>query len=256
MQSRSVNHQTLQNLFRRADTNNNGQIDARELQGALSNGLNIPFNINVVTLMIKMFDRDYSGHIEFNEFANLFTYVDQWKTCFQRFDTDGSGFIDAQELHRALCTFRYNLSIDFIHLLMRRFDRTRRGQMAFDDFIHACVCLQGVFRLPFIPRPLSRSRWAMARPVARAAGNPSIMASGRIMRPRRDIPQHVGIIGPAIWLFIPFYLPCLIRWSDPVERWLIRSPIQSPTRPLWTFGLTLTLHRCVQPRVGAPSPPA
>ncbi|KAF5398353.1 Programmed cell death protein 6 [Paragonimus heterotremus] len=159
MQSRPINQQTLQNLFRRADTNNNGQIDARELQGALSNGLNIPFNINVVTLMIKMFDRDYSGHIEFNEFANLFTYVDQWKTCFQRFDTDNSGFIDAQELHRALCTFRYNLSIDFIHLLMRRFDRTRRGQMAFDDFIHACVCLQ-LLTNAFRPLDTGNRGWA------------------------------------------------------------------------------------------------
>ncbi|KAF7259622.1 hypothetical protein EG68_02998 [Paragonimus skrjabini miyazakii] len=109
--------------------------------------------------MIKMFDRDCSGHIEFNEFANLFTYVDQWKTCFQRFDTDNSGFIDAQELHRALCTFRYNLSIDFIHLLMRRFDRTRRGQMAFDDFIHACVCLQ-LLTNAFRPLDTGNRGWA------------------------------------------------------------------------------------------------
>ncbi|KAA3680600.1 uncharacterized protein DEA37_0002096, partial [Paragonimus westermani] len=37
---------------------------------------------------------------------------------------------------------------------------------------------------PAIPRPSGRSRWTMARPVARAARNPSTLSSGRIPRPR------------------------------------------------------------------------
>ncbi|TGZ67074.1 hypothetical protein CRM22_004987 [Opisthorchis felineus] len=93
-------------------------------------------------MMMKMFDRDFSGQIEFNEFVHLVNYVEQWKNCFYRFDRDRSGSIDANEFQMALRTFRYNLSDNFVHYLVRRFDRTHRNVVAFDDFIYACVCLQ------------------------------------------------------------------------------------------------------------------
>ncbi|OON20603.1 EF hand [Opisthorchis viverrini] len=89
-----------------------------------------------------MFDRDFSGQIEFNEFVHLVNYVEQWKNCFYRFDRDRSGSIDANEFQMALRTFRYNLSDTFVQYLVRRFDRTHRNVVAFDDFIYACVCLQ------------------------------------------------------------------------------------------------------------------
>ncbi|KAG5447926.1 Sorcin [Clonorchis sinensis] len=151
--------QTLRTMFRRADTDNSGQINAQELQRALSNGLNIPFNINTINMMMKMFDRDYSGQIEFNEFVHLVNYVEQWKNCFYRFDRDRSGSIDANEFQMALRTFRYNLSDNFVQYLIRRFDRTHRNVVAFDDFIYACVCLQqltNAFR-PYDPQGTGRA---------------------------------------------------------------------------------------------------
>ncbi|KAA3674764.1 histone H2B [Paragonimus westermani] len=45
-----------------------------------------------------------------------------------------------------------------------------------------------------IMNSFGRPSWAMARPIARAARNPSTMSSGPILRPRRDIPSDVGII--------------------------------------------------------------
>ena len=45
-----------------------------------------------------MFDRDHTGTIELNEFAALWNYIQQWKGVFERFDTNRSGQIEAQEL--------------------------------------------------------------------------------------------------------------------------------------------------------------
>uniref|UniRef100_A0A183BEA3 EF-hand domain-containing protein n=1 Tax=Echinostoma caproni TaxID=27848 RepID=A0A183BEA3_9TREM len=101
-----------------------------------------PFNRNTVRLMMCMFDRDHSGTIELNEFGQLVDYVQQWRSVFQRFDRDGSGTIDARELQTALRSFGYNLSPNFIRMMVNRFDRTHRGVVAFDDFIHMCVSLQ------------------------------------------------------------------------------------------------------------------
>ncbi|CAH8587237.1 unnamed protein product [Dicrocoelium dendriticum] len=116
--------------------------------------------------MIKLFDRDYSGCIEFNEFTSLFSYIEQWKTCFQRFDRDNSGAIDASEFKCALQTFRYNLSDSFIQQMVRRFDRTRTGQVAFDDFIHACVCLQ----VKHVMKPRLSSVLQLESPISRPTG--------------------------------------------------------------------------------------
>ncbi|KAF6769894.1 hypothetical protein AHF37_11786 [Paragonimus kellicotti] len=109
---------------------------------ALCTGINIPFNIKTVHMLLAMFDRDFSGRIEFHEFSDLYNYITQWKQCFERFDTDRSGTIDSGELHTALATFGYRLSPSFINRMISRFDRTHRGVIAFDDFIQALVCLQ------------------------------------------------------------------------------------------------------------------
>ncbi|CAH8295385.1 unnamed protein product [Schistosoma turkestanicum] len=144
-----MDHNTLQSIFRRVDKDGSGSISAMELQSSLSNGLGTSFNIRTIQLMIAMFDRDMNGTIGFNEFCNLFKYVQDWQRCFRQFDRDNSGSIDHAEFSNALRLFGYRLSSEFINLMISRFDRNRRGSIAFDDFIYACVCLQmltGAFR--------------------------------------------------------------------------------------------------------------
>jgi len=49
------------------------------------------------------------GTINLQEFSSLWNYIQQWRTCFDSFDTDKSGNISADELNRAFRTFGYNL---------------------------------------------------------------------------------------------------------------------------------------------------
>jgi len=55
--------------------------------------------------MIGMFDRNNNSTIDFDEFVNLWKYIDDWQKCFKSFDRDNSGNIDRNELKQALTTF-------------------------------------------------------------------------------------------------------------------------------------------------------
>ena len=68
-----------------------------------------------------MFDRDQSGTINFQEFSDLWKYIQQWKGVFDRYDADRSGAIEAQELHRAFTEMGFRLSFNFCQLVMFRY---------------------------------------------------------------------------------------------------------------------------------------
>ena len=59
----------------------------------------------LLRMMIGMFDKDGSATIDFEEFASLWKYIDDWQKCFRSFDKDNSGSIDKNELKLALTTF-------------------------------------------------------------------------------------------------------------------------------------------------------
>ncbi|KAG2178976.1 hypothetical protein INT43_001825 [Umbelopsis isabellina] len=136
----------LWSWFKAVDTDNSGSLTADELQRALVNGDWSPFNIETVRNIVNMFDTNNTGTIDFNEFAGLWKYIEDWKQCFQTFDVDGSGSIDRNEMKNALRTFGYNLSDNFINQLIQKYDkygaRTGRGDVTFDNFVQASVTVK------------------------------------------------------------------------------------------------------------------
>ena len=61
---------------------------------ALRNNDLTTFDIETVSLMIRMFDKDNTGTIDVNEFCQLWKYLGDWRGSFDRFDRDGGGSID------------------------------------------------------------------------------------------------------------------------------------------------------------------
>ncbi|KAI3385266.1 hypothetical protein SNEBB_007403 [Seison nebaliae] len=137
-----VDKNFLSGVFNAVDADGSGSISAKELQKALSNGQWTPFNPDTVRLMIGMFDSKGKQTIDYEEFSSLWQYVSEWQHCFRSYDKDNNGTIDRNELKDALTSFGYRLSDKFYALLIKKFDRTGRGTVAFDDFIQACVTLQ------------------------------------------------------------------------------------------------------------------
>ena len=144
-------------LFQKVDKDRSGAINAVELQSALSNGTWTPFNPETVRMMIGMFDRDSSATIDFEEFASLWKYIDDWQRCFRSFDRDNSGSIDRNELKAALTSFGYRLSDPIYDVLIRSIKyRSNNSNPAasranpfvnnntvlFDDFIYICCKIQ------------------------------------------------------------------------------------------------------------------
>ncbi|XP_054721695.1 programmed cell death protein 6-like isoform X2 [Uloborus diversus] len=133
---------TLYSIFMRLDKDTSGQMNATELQAALSNGTWRPFNPETVRLMIGMFDHDNNGTINFEEFVELWRYITGWLNCFKSFDADNSGTIDKKELKTAFTSFGFRLSDQFFELLIKKFDRASNNSITFDDYIQACVMVQ------------------------------------------------------------------------------------------------------------------
>jgi len=137
-------HEKLRTYFDRVDANKSGTITPQELQAALVNGNGTEFNMTTINMMIGMFDRDKSGEITFDEFGSLYRYIVDWQNCFKTFDRDQSGSINHKELQDALSSFGYNLSSNVYSLLIRKFDRTNKQAVKFDDFIQCCLVLHGI----------------------------------------------------------------------------------------------------------------
>ncbi|KAL6073020.1 hypothetical protein STEG23_010746, partial [Scotinomys teguina] len=130
----------LWNVFQRVDKDRSGVISDNELQQALSNGTWTPFNPVTVRSIISMFDRENKAGVNFSEFTGVWKYITDWQNVFRTYDRDNSGMIDKNELKQALSGYR--LSDQFHDILIRKFDRQGRGQIAFDDFIQGCIVLQ------------------------------------------------------------------------------------------------------------------
>jgi len=142
MNQGDVSDAFLQQVFQKVDTDRSGSITSNELQAALSNCTWSPFNPETVRMMIGIFDQDHSSTISFDEFKHLWRFVTKWENMFRDFDKDKSGSIDKNEFRSALTSIGYRLSDRFYDLLIKKFDRTGRGTVAFDDFIQACISIQ------------------------------------------------------------------------------------------------------------------
>ncbi|XP_026329308.1 peflin [Hyposmocoma kahamanoa] len=129
----------VQQWFQAVDKDRSGFITASELKAALVNAQGQTFSENACNLMIGMFDKDRSGHMNLEEFDKLYTYVNQWLAVFKTYDSDQSGSIDESELGTALTQMGFRFSPEFVTFLSKRCDN---GKISVDNFIVLCVQIQ------------------------------------------------------------------------------------------------------------------
>ncbi|EKV19263.1 Calcium binding modulator protein (Alg2), putative [Penicillium digitatum PHI26] len=145
--------QQLFPLFRAANASHSGALTEGELGSALVNGDYTSFHPRTVRLMIRMFDRDGNGTINFDEFVSLWRYLAAWRELFDRFDEDRSGRVSQPEFEKALVAFGYRLSGKFISVIFGVFEGkakqmshapkdSRLPGMGFDLFVQACISLK------------------------------------------------------------------------------------------------------------------
>ncbi|KAJ8722802.1 hypothetical protein PYW07_003982 [Mythimna separata] len=131
----------VQNWFQAVDKDRSGFITAIELKAALVNAQGQTFSETACNLMIGMFDKDRSGHINVEEFEKLYTYINQWLAVFKTYDTDQSGSIEEKELSDALTKMGFRFTPEFVSFLVKRCD-SKEGKVSVDNFIVLCVQIQ------------------------------------------------------------------------------------------------------------------
>lgn len=129
-------------LFKAVDKQGTGQLTEKELRAALVNGDYTSFDLHTVKMMIRMFDVDKTGTINFDEFCGLWSFLAAWRALFDRFDADRSGSISPDEYAHALVAFGYRLSSAFVGILYRTYEKSGEGNMSFDLFVQSCISLK------------------------------------------------------------------------------------------------------------------
>jgi Ca2+-binding EF-hand superfamily protein len=123
------------------DKDRSGSISAVELAQFPFN--NKPVGLDLAKYLIKAFDKDYTGNIEFQEFASLHQFMKNMQTAFTTADQDRSGFLDAREIHGAVVQAGFQLSLPTVQAISAKFGTPQRG-VSFDQFLMICSHLAGV----------------------------------------------------------------------------------------------------------------
>lgn len=127
--------------FDSVDQDHSGEIDAAELERALS-GSGDQFSKSTVDLMIRLFDADNSKKIDRREFQILFQYIRAMRDSFESYDQGRLGHIGPEELQLALQSAHYPFtSMKTIMILFKRFDKRMTGRLTFENFLEMALYL-------------------------------------------------------------------------------------------------------------------
>jgi Ca2+-binding EF-hand superfamily protein len=126
--------------FDAVDTDRSGNIDAKELQNALSSG-GFTFNGSTADKIIKMFDSDHSGVLSFVQFRNAHAFIQQMSQGFKSRDRDGSGSLEGPEVRAALAASGYHLNEGTFQSMMKKFDHKQIGGLMFDDYVDLSILI-------------------------------------------------------------------------------------------------------------------
>ena len=140
--SHSVNRPHLLKWFQAADHNHSNRLSAKELRQILVEDANWRhFSLEQCALLISLFNKNIAS-IDFNQFQQLFQFLDQWKSVFDTFDVDHSHKIDKKELDSALLKMGYKFTKVTVKAIFLKYSRSSSShKMTFESFVDACIHL-------------------------------------------------------------------------------------------------------------------
>jgi len=131
----------LQSWFNSVDADKSGTISAQEL-AAMKYGPSY-LGLPAAKKLIKVFDKHYTGTIDFHEFASLHQFLHKMYTAFYQADAAKTGLLDAREIHSGLQTGGFQLGLQTVQAICSKFDTTGRG-ITFEQFLQVCAHLATV----------------------------------------------------------------------------------------------------------------
>jgi len=154
---------SLQQQFSAVDRDRSGQISAPELASVPIEG--IRFSLETATLLVRVFDKDKSGQVGFQEFGALAKFIGSMKQAFMAYDRDRSGSIELQEVQLAVQQGGFMLSPQTLQAVYAKFLRnpalnpnSKLRGLNLEMFIQLCAFL-GCARSTFMQFDYSRTGW-------------------------------------------------------------------------------------------------
>lgn len=136
----------LQEIFRDVDVNNDGTITINELHAALIRGQpSSQFDIITVQLLVRKYDTNHDGVINFEEFENLFNYLNEEYVKFLLADSDGNQTIDAKELNDFFLKRGFSFDSSFSKYIVNTIKLNTQNDITFDQFIRIMARVENLF---------------------------------------------------------------------------------------------------------------
>eukprot|EP01114_Cavostelium_apophysatum_P004974 TRINITY_DN1547_c0_g1_i1.p1 TRINITY_DN1547_c0_g1~~TRINITY_DN1547_c0_g1_i1.p1 ORF type:complete len:304 (-),score=50.83 TRINITY_DN1547_c0_g1_i1:68-979(-) len=129
----------LQAWFNSVDRDRSGTISAQELAGQPFAGQALGI-INAAKL-IKVFDKDFSGQLDFYEYASLHQFLNKMQQAFYQADADRSGYVDEREIHAAVQGAGFQLTFPTLKEICGRFDYVPNMGLSIQSFLQVCIHL-------------------------------------------------------------------------------------------------------------------
>ncbi|XP_073512138.1 calpain small subunit 2-like [Phyllobates terribilis] len=103
------------------------------------------FSTDTCRSMVAVMDSDGTGKLGFEEFKYLWNNIKKWQCIYKEYDTEGTGYIPAASMPRAVQAAGFQLNEQLHQLLIRRYADSK-GNVNFDSFISSLVRMDCMFR--------------------------------------------------------------------------------------------------------------
>lgn len=137
--------ENLREWFNRVDSEKTGSITATQLKTTLAVG-NLEFPLSIVQQMIRMYDFDKNGTMNFQEFVALNKFLLKVQQAFADLER-GRGFLVPDEVYEGLVKIGFSLDSPAFYTVCESFDQKKNGRFRLDDFISLCIFIQSARNL-------------------------------------------------------------------------------------------------------------
>jgi Ca2+-binding EF-hand superfamily protein len=151
----------VKKTFARFDVNHSGYLEIQELRKALEHhGLNL--STAEAGRMLSVYDEKPDGKLDLSEFAQTVRDLSaadeapKVKQTFARFDANDSGYLEIQELRKALEHHGLNLSTAEAGRIMSSYDDKPNGKLDLSEFAQVIHDLSAADEAPEAPQPVKK----------------------------------------------------------------------------------------------------
>jgi len=130
----------LQAWFAAYDRDRSGTITAYELAGLNFGG--VPLGMETAKKLIRVFDKNRTGAIDFYEYAATHQFLKQMQTGFSVADRDRNMQLDASEIHAAIVAGGFtDVAFPVVQGFFRKYDVNNAGVIRFEQYLDMCASI-------------------------------------------------------------------------------------------------------------------